>query len=1022
MSTAGPWEVHMTVFNHLNPPAVLAGFVAGLGLTPLIGHTWPMAAFPLSGGLWPVVGGLVGAVIFRWLHRRTGLFVARWAAREPAAVTRQLAWTWLPLSLIGVNLILDSRLAYRWLPGGWPGIDVNRGWLLVIASVLLSMMFTVQVLRRLRVVYVPAWLPPVFVGVLALAVYLRTMSAHVGQADTFEFQVTAYSLGIAHPTGYPLYVLLGHLFAWVIPVGSVAWRVNLTAVLPAAAAVGGIVGLSRWQGAGFTGALLGGLTLAFSLTFWRAATAAEVYALNALLVVLVLGSLYALSAGRRDVRVVYLLAAAVGLGLAHHLTIILLVPAIALALLATRPRLAWFQWLAAAGLCAAGAAIVLYIPLRWPAITGQGMTPADFVAYITGQQYAGALQWSLLLDPARWSIIARIVLAQLGPIGVTLAGLGLVVTALRRPLWGVVTGLVAALYLTYGLAYNVPDVDVFILPAVVVAVVWMASGLAFLADGLPGWLSRMLPRLSSGRYSLSVLVVLVMSLLPLAMVAVNWAEVDRSAGDGGESWARQVISAAAGNAVILADGEKIASLEYVHRVEGLAPGQEMVVRFQEAGYRESLSEALGAGRPVYLARYLPDLQSEFYLSSAGPVITVRNQPPETPGIDFEPVGAVFGGEVSLVAARLPTAGWQEGHSIPFTLAWQRVGEVAAGYEIRIRLRWAGVDEPVWQEAAYAAGGMYPANAWKPDEVVYDYHALSLGHGLATGQPLLLEVGVFEPYASGGLPLADGREWFELAAVTILPDPDPPPPVVRLDQAVMPGLLLLGYDRQTGTLVDDTIIMHWLALSAGDYALTLSLLPVGDAPGTGEAVSSEIALGDLEPGERRTTRQTIDVACRASDCPAVQMTVDGQPVAVLPRTAAPDGLADFGGVFSLDEVELNSDRARPGDLIVVETTWTAVVTPEDDYTVFVQIVGPDGDLWGQVDTYPLQGTLATSDWLPGERIADRYELRLRPDAPPGAYRVIIGFYLLRTGDRLDLMGNEGYPLADHFTIGTVTVVD
>ena len=57
---------------------------------------------------------------------------------------------------------------------------------------------------------------------LCLALYLRTLGPTVGQADTFEFQVIAPTWGVAHPTGYPLYILCGKLFS-LLPLGSVAW-------------------------------------------------------------------------------------------------------------------------------------------------------------------------------------------------------------------------------------------------------------------------------------------------------------------------------------------------------------------------------------------------------------------------------------------------------------------------------------------------------------------------------------------------------------------------------------------------------------------------------------------------------------------------------------------------------------------------------------------------------------------------------------------------------------------------------
>ena len=68
-----------------------------------------------------------------------------------------------------------------------------------------------------------------------LLLYLLTLGRTVGKADTFEFQVVAPQLGIAHPTGYPLYLLLGKLWT-LIPIGPVAWRLNLGTAMYAVAA------------------------------------------------------------------------------------------------------------------------------------------------------------------------------------------------------------------------------------------------------------------------------------------------------------------------------------------------------------------------------------------------------------------------------------------------------------------------------------------------------------------------------------------------------------------------------------------------------------------------------------------------------------------------------------------------------------------------------------------------------------------------------------------------------------------
>jgi hypothetical protein len=67
-----------------------------------------------------------------------------------------------------------------------------------------------------------------FVGSLLL--YVSTMAPSVVPGDSVEFQFVPYILGIAHPPGYALYILLGKLFTF-LPLGSVAYRMNLFTAL-----------------------------------------------------------------------------------------------------------------------------------------------------------------------------------------------------------------------------------------------------------------------------------------------------------------------------------------------------------------------------------------------------------------------------------------------------------------------------------------------------------------------------------------------------------------------------------------------------------------------------------------------------------------------------------------------------------------------------------------------------------------------------------------------------------------------
>ena len=117
--------------------------------------------------------------------------------------------------------------------------------------------------------------------------------------DSGEFQFAAWLGGFAHPTGYPLYLLLGYLWTHLLPIADAAWRMNAFSALWGAVAVGllYLLALRMLQITAPAGwpvaisrllALLAAAIFAVTPTFWSQAVVAEVYTLNAALIVAIL--------------------------------------------------------------------------------------------------------------------------------------------------------------------------------------------------------------------------------------------------------------------------------------------------------------------------------------------------------------------------------------------------------------------------------------------------------------------------------------------------------------------------------------------------------------------------------------------------------------------------------------------------------------------------------------------------------------------------------------------------------------
>ena len=929
---------------------------------------------------------------------------------------------------------------------------------------------------------------------LTFVVYLSTLSPTLGEADSFEFQVVSYTLGIAHPTGYPLYILLGKL-ATLLPVGNVAYRVNLISPLFASLAVVCLylclVHLTRHRAA----SLLATLAFAFSRTFWSQAVIAEVYALNAFFVALVL---YLVLKSKK-----LLTAFVYGLSLTNHLTMALLAPGIAIyALLTglwTNPRRAvrnqvfgtlgdqnarngrhfrpprnyngeekpGFSFtdvkkvLIAAGLFLLGLSVYLYIPLRWPALHGRPMALSEFANWVLGSRFRGALHWDAWLkDPERYLILGRLMLEQYGRAGLILGLLGLVwllAPPSSRPpsppkLGGMGGGgkeggrreaillLVAYVaYFIYGLNYYVPDISAFIIPAHLIFAIWIGAGLYAL------WRLAS-DKLQAGKFAPCFL--LLAALLPLSLIWINLPQVDMSH-HGWEAyrWGQYVLGLdLPPEAAILADSEKIAPLYYLQRVEGMRPDLDIIVMGDEAGYRQQLETRLAQGQPVYLARYLPGLEGRFHLRSLGPLVEVSMTPlTQTPPIK-QPLSTGFGQNIRLLGYDAdPLTVEPPGH-LRLTLFWQTLNKVDTNYHVRLRL--VGESGHVWleEEGRHPVNGYYPTVAWRPEEIVPDFHELAISKALPPGA-YELEVGLFPPFSQESIAIAQiGR--VHVLEVKGWQSPEDLAIPYPLRASFTDKLILLGYDRPSFVRPDGSAILtlYWQRLREGqvDYNIALQLVDEGGEvlwqenipPLFGEHPTSRWRVGQivqtshdltmpatagevgLRVGLSHDSGETLPVRSHwlapLSDwCPLRPIQVRSAPL-----TGGP--AINFDNRILFLEYNLDRQQLRPGETLELSLTWQCLQRMDEDYTVFVHILDEQQRIWGQEDIGPVHGTYPTSQWKEGEIIEDIHSVRLSYEAPPGEYQIEVGLYLLSTMARLPVLDEEMKAIDDKVIIEGIVV--
>jgi len=602
---------------------------------------------------------------------------------------------------------------------------------------------------------------------LSAILYVRTCAPSLLFGDSGEFQFVPYILGIAHPTGYPLYVMLGWLWSHLLPLGNVAYRMNLFSSFWAALTVGVSYLLARnfiARAAGryepvATRAAAGvvAATFAVTQTFWSQAVIAEVYTLNALFVALVL--LLFLLWAQTPLRRAHLVALALtfGLALTHHRTILALVPGMlvcflllkreptggqGIAVAPSHVRVLWRDGIVVAAGVLAPLLLYLYLPLRAPYVpyttlplsqeqqlvlyenTGRGLldhiTAAVFAENLrlaTGREDAAA-EWTTRLARA-----AAALYRQVGAAGICLALIGLACMAWkRRWSWLSLSILSYAVGVIFNLLYAIGDVEVLYIPSYLLVTLWIGVGLITL--------SEMVARASTTRVGYGVL--LLGAALPVWLLVQNFPLVDRSSDVAAEAMWRPILERPipSGAVLVTNDRDEMMPLWYYQYVEnqrrdllGLFPGIVSDPAYKDIG--GVLEQTVASGRPLFLIKPMPGLEVKVQLESTEelpPLVRVVGPAAINPPTHL--VNAPLDGRVRLIGYNISPAVVRAGNTLALQLYWTPLQPLPYDYTTYIHV----VDDEgnLIAQSDHRPGGVYyPTSLWKQGEQLLDVHIIEL---------------------------------------------------------------------------------------------------------------------------------------------------------------------------------------------------------------------------------------------------------------------------------------------------------
>lgn len=434
---------------------------------------------------------------------------------------------------------------------------------------------------------------------VSFSVYLFTLAPTITFGDSGELVTAAYTLGIAHPPGYPLWLILAKLFSF-IPIGNIAYRLSLMSALLDAAAIG-ILALvisktiptvcarviSREAFESPVAGMIAGsasataaLVLAFSPSFWHQSVIAEVYALNNLLVCLILLILVLWMEHPQKNGLLFALSFLFGAGQANHQTLLLMGPALAMHILFVRPRIvlspkAVFGCI---GLFSLGLCFYFYLPVRASALPplnwGDPSTWENFWFHFTRKQYRviEVVRPLAVFLPQLKFFFASIAAESLMPMLLVPALLTFGFADKQGRLWlfftiaaFVCTGALFTVIANTELDLNAQDIlIVYFLPAYTIVAVWLGYGI-----GIIGLLALRASRRLRLEFVPATVVAVLWLLLPASNLALNYSKAAMRKHDFGRLYGEMLMNGLKHGSLLLTGTDSAYAISmYMKWVEG----------------------------------------------------------------------------------------------------------------------------------------------------------------------------------------------------------------------------------------------------------------------------------------------------------------------------------------------------------------------------------------------------------------------------------------------------------------------
>ena len=269
-----------------------------------------------------------------------------------------------------------------------------------------------------------------------------------------------------------------------------------------------------------------------------------------------------------------------------------------------------------------------------------------------------------------------------------------------------------------------------------------------------------------------------------------------------------------------------------------------------------------------------------------------------------------------------------------------------------------------------------------------------------------------------------------------------------------GYEVKGSSAYPGEAVDIDLYWEVIAQPPGNYLLFVHLIDDLDMmvtqrdthPGLGNFPSSRWEIGDrFIESIRLYIPETAYTPAEANLSVGFYAPVEGYRLSItdvdgsrigdalelgtihidaLPGTpnTVPNPLSqNFGDDVLLFGYEFSDREIRAGDLLTVSLYWQALKNGLPDYSVQLRLLDETGEIVGERESQPQEGHSATSTWQTGDIIVDNHELQLGESLPPGLYYVQVALKDVGSGQRQNIVAEDGHWIDNRLRLAGVRVL-